>query len=77
MLRSIRFNTSNTWLINVDNMMGVGYWDGYLRPLHPQISWWPVMDGAYYPNGNANVPWHGYPVSPANERDGDCPPDQS
>ena len=26
-------------------------------------------------NGNPNVPWHGYPVSPANERDGDCPPD--
>jgi hypothetical protein len=26
-------------------------------------------------NGNVNVPWHGYPVSPADERDGDCPPD--
>lgn len=26
-------------------------------------------------NGNANVPWHGYPVSPSSERDGDCPPD--
>jgi hypothetical protein len=26
-------------------------------------------------NGNPNVPWHGYPVSPADERDGDCPPD--
>src|SRR5713226_9211700 len=25
-------------------------------------------------NGNPNVPWHGYPVSPASERDGDCPP---
>jgi hypothetical protein len=26
-------------------------------------------------NANVNVPWHGYPVSPAAERDGDCPPD--
>lgn len=26
-------------------------------------------------NGNVNVPWHGYPVSPADERDADCPPD--
>jgi hypothetical protein len=26
-------------------------------------------------NGNPNVPWHGYPVSAANESDGDCPPD--
>ena len=27
-------------------------------------------------NGNPNVPWHGYPVSPASERDGDCPSDE-
>lgn len=26
-------------------------------------------------NGNPHVPWHGFPVSPASERDGDCPPD--
>jgi len=54
-LRTLRWYTTNTWIINVDNMMGVGYWDGYLRPLHPQISWWNAMDGAYYPNGNTNV----------------------
>jgi len=26
-------------------------------------------------NGNANVPWHGYPVSPANDGAGSFPPD--
>lgn len=70
-LRTMRWYTTNTWLINVDNMMGVGYWDGYLRPLHPYISWWNCMDGAYYPNGNANVLVGSVRMQPYDEAGGD------
>lgn len=70
-LRTIRFYTVNTWLIGLDNMMGVGYWDGYLRPLHPYISWWNCMDGAYYPNGNASVLVASVRMQPYDQAGGD------
>lgn len=70
-LRSLRFYTSNTWLIGLDNMMGVGYWDGYLRPLHPYISWWNCMDGAYYPNGIASVLVASVRMQPYDQAGGD------
>ena len=70
-LRTMRFYTTNTWLIGVDNMMGVGYWDGWLRPLHPYASWWAVMDGQYYPNSNTNVLVATVRMQPSDEAGGD------
>jgi len=70
-VRSIRFYTTNTWMIGVDNMIGVGYWDAYLRPLHPYASWWAVMDGGHYPNSNTNVLVATVRMQPADEAGAD------
>lgn len=70
-VRALRFFTVNTWLVGVDNMMGVGYWDAYLRPLHPYVSWWNVMDNLYYPSSNTGVLVGSVRMQPYDQAGGD------